>query len=644
MKRLSTRLVASAMALTMLFGALAACSKTTPAPEASKTEPTQEEPKKDEPKVGGKVVVGATSEPSGDFATPYWQNNATDKDVNQLMAGYATFYLTPDGEVKLNEEVVEKFETKENEDKTKTYTFTLKGGNVFSDGTPIKAEHYAANILFFSSSILKELGAKTSLSNGVKMVGFEEFNEGTSKEFKGVRVLSDKEFSFTIKSKYLPNFFEMFPVSSEPFPYYAWTTTAKTPVELKDDGNGAYFTEGFVAADLKDEINKARNNPTLPRSGPYVAESFDEANKIVTLKLNPKYTGTYMGKKATIETIVYKKVIEATALDELRTGAIDILSGSMSGDQINAGLTLVEKGDGNLKFDYTDYPRAGFGRLMFVCDFGPTQFPAVRKAIAHLINRDDFVKQFTGGFGTVVNGPYGEGQWFYKKSEKDLKAKLNSYPYSLEQAVKLLEEDGWTLDASGNPYNGTGLRHKKVGEELMPLLLRWSSSEKNPVSELLVTLLQKNPDTEKAGMKIEQDTMPFTELLSFMYRDGSENPKYAEKTYHMFNLGSGFPVGYVPEFAYTTDPKMLEEGQNTNFIIDEELDRLANAYWRRPADQEEEFVKGWQEFIGRWNELMPDIPLYSNKIHDFFNAKVKGLERTSNIDLSTSLLMAYVEE
>lgn len=97
MKRLSTRLVASAMALTMLFGALAACSKTTPAPETSKTEPKQEETKKDEPKVGGKVVVGATSEPSGDFATPYWQNNATDKDVNQLMVGYPTFYLTPDG-------------------------------------------------------------------------------------------------------------------------------------------------------------------------------------------------------------------------------------------------------------------------------------------------------------------------------------------------------------------------------------------------------------------------------------------------------------------------------------------------------------------------------------------------------------------
>ena len=88
-------------------------------------------------------------------------------------------------------------------------------------------------------------------------------------------------------------------------------------------------------------------------------------------------------------------------MDELATGSVDLLTGISNGAEIQAGLDLVEQGG----FSYSSYPRAGYGKLQFVCDHGPTQFPEVRQAIAYLLDRNDFAKSFTGGFGSVVHGP-----------------------------------------------------------------------------------------------------------------------------------------------------------------------------------------------------------------------------------------------
>ena len=108
-------------------------------------------------------------------------------------------------------------------------------------------------------------------------------------------------------------------------------------------------------------------------------------------------------------------------MDELSTGSVDVLTAMASGDEINAGLDLVDQGG----FDYAAYPRAGYGKLQFVCDEGPTQFVEVRQAIAHLLDRNEFAKTFTGGFGSVVNGPYGEAMWFYQETKEELNEQLN---------------------------------------------------------------------------------------------------------------------------------------------------------------------------------------------------------------------------
>ena len=46
-------------------------------------------------------------------------------------------------------------------------------------------------------------------------------------------------------------------------------------------------------------------------------------------------------------------------------------------------------------------------------------------------------------------------------------------------------------------------------------------------------------------------------------------------------------------------------------------------------EQTDEFVDLWLQYEVRWQELMPQIPLYSNEYYDFAYYTVDGIENTT---------------
>ena len=577
------------------------------------------------------IIVGNTTELTGDWI-PYWQNNAADFDVYNLITGLSIVAVTFDGEYIVDETVVADYEIGDNADGTRTYTWTINDGLVYNDGTPITAVDYVTTMAFWSSNPVGEDGATNTYSQ--YLVGWSEFAKGETNTFTGVNLIDEMTFSVTIAAENVPYFYELAMASAVPTKLSFWTDDT---VEIKDDGEGVYFSENFTLENFKTNFDEARREVDRPVTGPYYIESYDEASKTVVLQINESYPGDYQGQKPSIQTVIIKKVEQATAMDELSTGSVDLLSAMGAGDEINAGLDLVDQGG----ISYSSYPRAGYGKLAFVCDEGPTQFVEVRQAIAHLLDRNEFAKTFTGGFGSVVNGPYGEAMWFYQETKAELDASLNQYPYSLDEAITILEEGGWVYDAEGNDYT-EGLRHKEVDGEYMPLEIEWASSENNAVSELLVVMLQENEDVAAAGMKINQSVMTFTELLNWLYRDDSEDAQYGVPTYHMFNLASGYTPRYDLTNIYSTDPDRARMN-NTNFINDQELSDLAeNMVLVDPTDQDE-FKARFVSFIEKWNELLPDVPLYSNEYHDFYNDKIENWEVNDIVELVDVILYANVK-
>ena len=650
MKKNLTKLFALLLVLAMITVMFAGCKgndePTDPSNSDASTEPSSEATEKHE----NKVIYGSDTELSGDLGNAWWTNNATDKLIRDLINDYDVIVFDQFGQMKVNETVSDGVQTAENEDGTATYTVKIKQGLTYSDGTPITAADYVAYMLVQFSPATLEAGATVSSDT---VVGGTEYQNGESKVLAGLRLLDEYTYSISITPDYANYYYGLTYASLSPLYLPLYSSAALT---VKDDGEGAYLDGGELKAD---EINASRyvyeNRVT---AGPYVIKSIDTGALTATLEINPNYAGNFEGQKPSIQTIVVVKSEDDSKMDAFTTGEITFLSQLSEGDQIKTALELVDSG----KYNYCHYTRNGYGKIQFQCDGGPTQFQAVRQAVAYLLDREEFTNTFTGGYGSVVHGPYSTAQWMYEDSEELFNEKLNSYAYDPAKAVEVLEADGWTLNADGTPYSGTGVRYKEVtaeqagdyalnvkladGRILMPLHIMWASSDGNPVSTLLATMLANGRQTADAGMVIEQNVMAFSELLNWIYRDTSVGDQYGVFTYGMFNLATGFPDVYDYAYNYASDPdsKYVKMGYNQNYIFDKELDDLSMdmVYKAAPGD-DAAFLDYFQKFIIRWNELLPEIPLYCNDYHTFFPSWLKNYNESSLWDFQRAILYASIE-
>ncbi len=650
MKKLLALLLALAMVACIFAGCKNDPENPTDAPTDGSDEATTEAPTEPVEARENRVIYGSSTEISGDLGNAWWTNNATDKMIRDLIDDYSTVAFDQFGQMVQNATVCTGIEQATNEDGSITFTVGIKEGLTYNNGEPITAADYVAYALVQLSPATLAAGATVSPDT---IVGAAEYQKGEAAVLSGIRLIDDYTYSISITPDYANYYFALTYASLSPLYLPLYSSAALT---VKDDGEGAYLEGGELNAD---EINASRYvYEGRVGAGPYMIKALDTGALTATLIRNPNYAGNFEGQKPAIETIVVVRAEDETMMDKFKTGEIDFLSQLSEGDKINAALDMAETGE----YSYCNYTRNGYGKLMFQCDFGPTQFVEVRQAVAYLLDRQEFCNTFTGGYGSVVNGPYSTAQWMYQESEELFNEKLNTYAYNPAEAVKLLEEGGWTLNADGTEYSGSGLRYKEVtaeeagdyslnvklddGRILMPLHIMWASSEGNSVSDLLVTMLANGEQTANAGMEIEQNVMTFSELLNWMYRDTSAGEQYGVKTYGMYNLATGFAEVYDYSFNFASDPDSdyVKMGYNTNYIFDKELDDdTMNMVYKAAPGDDATFLEYFQKFIIRFNELAVELPLYCNDYHTFFPSWLKDYNESSLWDFQHAILYASIE-
>lgn len=662
---------------------------------------------------GTRVILGSTTELSGDFRWPGFGGSsagASDQDITRLTVGYGTMEIDQSGAYQWNKTAVKSHNATENDDGTYTIDIVINEGLKFSDGSAITAKNYVAGILSFSSPV--SVAAGHSGMSGQAFVGYSEFRaytgadapEEAKKEFSGVRLLGEYEFSLTVSSDYYPY-------------YFAYTYGAVDPdflalvlgegVDVKDDGNGCYLTDDFYAMTegedatyVKAEEIKANRYDTTkyPYSGPYTISKWDEGNSEATLLANPEFQGNFEGVKPTIETIVYRLLVQETQLDQLKKGEVDVLSGITGGNDTKAALAVVD----GTNFSEVHYQRAGYGKIEFECDFGPTMFASVRQAITYALNRTEFCQTFTGGYGVVVDGPYSPDFAMWKAVKDDIN--LIDYSYSVANAEKALVEGGWIYNSKGEDFvpgqtgvdavrykkltaeeaetcggvnktyasvnNTDGVTYKtvKIGDDYyMPLAINWFGTTPNDVTDLLNTMLANSKDVADLGMVIRSTVGDFTQLLGEIYRDASYG--YAgTPTFGMFNLATGWNTA-VYDYAFNWSLDEAYFGYSSNKLFDEYdvafpyditaeklslEDAMAKSGGKLGMDYlsmgmvynaktEDEYNAWWEAYIERWNQLMPDIPLYSNMYYDVFNAKITGFVTSPFFGMARAIIYADVK-
>ena len=556
--------------------------------------------------IKNQLIIGQTTQLTGDFGNGF-TSGAADACVKSLINGYSTVVYTRDGTYEINPTVVEKFHSTDHEDGSKTFYFKLYEDLVYNTGLQITAKDYLFSILLGSCEEYEALGAYATA--GADYLGYTEFYQGETNSFEGLRLYDDYEFSVTVTKEQLPYYYELTLVALSPTPIEIYAPN----VSLFDVGDGATLSNNFDIQIIEEPIKEQRFFPNVT-CGPYQLLNYDQSSKQAILTRNDNYKGTYDGKKPEIERLIFRQVQEETMLDELASGSVDLLMNVSGGVAINAGLDLVEQG----RIGSVSYLRNGYGKLTFVCDYGPTQFQSVRQAIAYCFDRNEFAAQYSGGFAQVIHGYYGLGQWQYQKMKDKVANGLNLYSKDITKAKQILEEDGWIYNAKGELYQD-GVDHvrcKRVNGELMPCVIRWGSVE-NIVSQLIATMLPEA--MEDAGMRLVITSIDFSVLLNSLSKEGG-----SERDYHMFNMGVSLPRVFDPYYYYSTDKKY--DAYNDNKLYDKKLSRLAKELRETNRKDTKQYLDKWYEFEVRWNELLPDLPLYSDEYHDFFNLKLKNYE------------------
>lgn len=558
---------------------------------------------------------------TGDFSGGLFFGGSGDSVVADLAEDASLYIADADGSIALNPRVVADQMVNPNEDGTLTYTFTLRSDLCYSNGERVTAGDYAARLLFVSSPAADAAGAGEG--SFAAFVGGKEYHAGRSACFAGVRVVDEMTLELTLNGNYAGYYHLDSLFLLKPWHVESWLGQT---LSVDDDGDGACFVRANAVCQLTaDDVAHAKKAASfgygsLITAGAYKIIAFDAASGTAELTRNAAYSGT----PASIERITVSS-------DRLPDAFTQVIPGADApGDLVSA---------------------AGYTSLSFTCDATPTQFMAVRQAIARLIDRPALIAALCPDYGTAVNGPYCTSLWQYAESREVL-MELETYDKNLNAAIALLEEDGWVYDAKGGAWIGDGPRYKQVsdaqaafaegcveagGKILMPLTIRYLTMEGSAVGDALEQQLT-DPKIESIGIRFVRDSRTGAEVSALVQRQANVsawpsmvllNTAFTAQTYdNAFRYDAGSAAN-ITHLVDTGDGSLSQIAKYMNFLT--------------ARDDTEGYLALWQQYVARCNALLPELPLYGNISAVCVPEFVTGYEASPFYSFAQSILHAEVQ-
>ncbi|MDH5546924.1 MAG: ABC transporter substrate-binding protein [Gammaproteobacteria bacterium] len=165
-------------------------------------------------------------------------------------------------------------------------------------------------------------------------------------------------------------------------------------------------------------------------TGPYMLEKIGNDREVV-LTANPDY---FKGKPK-LEKFVAKPFADQNIMNQALTfNAIDMV--------VLVNPRHIPELQGDKRFILQPYNALSYSFFGYNSRNPLLEDKRVRQAFSLAINRDEMLRSFFNGQGTLISGPFAPGSWAYNLDVKPL-------PYSTEKAKALLEEAGFTMGADG---------------------------------------------------------------------------------------------------------------------------------------------------------------------------------------------------
>src|SRR5256712_12266539 len=281
------------------------------------------------------------------------------------------------------------------------YTFKLRKGVAFHDGTPFNAEAVKFSI---ERQVMPE--------HPFNKLGKYPFANYFFGHVKAVEVVDPQTVEFILK---------------EP---RAWFL--------------AVLTAGAASIVSPAAVKKLGvDYPLTPvGTGAFRYVSWDRGQR-VTLEKNPGY----WKHPVKVERVIYRPIVEDQArLTELLTGALDLIVGTppdfVAPLETNPKITLLQQVGAHVRYLGINNQKK------------PFDDKRVRQALNYAVNKEAIVRDVLKGTGTLLSGPVLPKTWGADTA-------LKAYPYAPERARRLLAEAGYPSGFSTSlwvPESGSGMQ------------------------------------------------------------------------------------------------------------------------------------------------------------------------------------------
>ncbi len=284
------------------------------------------------------------------------------------------------------------------------YTFHIRDGAKFSDGTPVTSDDIG-----FTLTLLNDPAYAGFLDMSLANIqGAEEYKKGNAESISGIKMIDPQTIEIT--------------------------TTKASALALLYLGNySSVYSKNYYGKEYKKgNIDYLKNLYGTPMgAGPYKLEKY-----IPGQELRYVANENYYGGKPAVEHFIYKVTSNDTKMQLMQAGETDYDGFPANEDNIEQ---LKQMGFVNL-------------RLATVADYGYVYMnntkpffkdTLVRQAMIYGLDREKCVAATYNGFGQVANIPTSPLSWSYTTDG------INTYEFNPEKAKQLLDEAGWKVGADG---------------------------------------------------------------------------------------------------------------------------------------------------------------------------------------------------
>lgn len=252
------------------------------------------------------------------------------------------------------------------------------------------------------------------------------------------------------------------------------------------------FAEKFNSAKMK------REPAEIIGSGPYKFVEWTTGQRVVLERKEDWWGDKVKGNKmleAFPPKIIYKTIPDLTAaITSAKDGGIDVIRSIPPTNFID----LKDDTKFSARFDLSTPDQFIYQYIGFNMKRPQFRDKRVRRAIAHLIDRDDMIESIYEGMAIKTNGPINPTKDYSNKNMKDIE-------YDIEKAKSLLDAAGW------KDVDGDNIRDKMIDGKQESLIIEYKYNQGHLVRKNIGQLLKD--EAYRVGIEIELTPIDFPTLL-----------------------------------------------------------------------------------------------------------------------------------